>query len=44
LTWSETGGDLTRGERRGLGFGDHGLVDRLDFGWRVSAQLWKRES
>jgi hypothetical protein len=43
LTWSETGGDLSRAERRTLGFGDHRLVERLDFGRRVSAQLWKRE-
>jgi mannosyltransferase len=42
LTWSEAGGDLSRAERRTLGFGDHRLVERLDFGSRVSAQLWKR--
>lgn len=43
LTWSETGGDLTGAERRALGFGEHRLVERTDFGRRVSAQLWKRE-
>ena len=25
-----------------LGFGDHVLVEKQQFGWRVSAQLWKR--
>jgi mannosyltransferase len=42
LTWSETGDDITPQDRRGLGFGDHELVERIDFGWRVSAQLWRR--
>ena len=42
LTWSETGEDLTAAQRRALGFGDHRLVERLDFGRRVTAQLWKR--
>ena len=43
LTWSETGDELLEADRRGLGFGDHRLVERLEFGWRVTAQLWKRE-
>ena len=42
LTWSETGHLLPRDERAPLGFGEHRLVERHDFGWRVSAQLWKR--
>jgi hypothetical protein len=43
LVWSETGHELPRAERRPLGFGDHRLVEKLQFGWRVSAQHWKRE-
>lgn len=43
LTWSETGDDITAAERRALGFGDHRLVERLPFGWRLSAQLWQRQ-
>ena len=42
LRWSEQGGGITRAERRPLGFGDHHLVERHDFGRRVSAQLWRR--
>lgn len=42
ITWSETGDDITSAERRGLGFGDHVQAEKLQFGWRVSAQLWKR--
>jgi mannosyltransferase len=42
LRWSEDGGGIARSERRLLGFGDHHLVERHDFGWRVSAQLWRR--
>ena len=42
LVWSQTGDDITAAERRGLGFGDHERVEKLDFGWRLSAQLWKR--
>jgi len=42
LTWSETGEDITRAERRALGFGDHVRVEKDQFGWRVSAQLWRR--
>jgi mannosyltransferase len=42
LRWSEDGGVIARAERRPLGFGDHHLVERHDFGWRVSAQLWRR--
>ena len=43
LTWSETGDELLEADRTGLGFGEHRLVERLRFGWRVSAELWKRE-
>ena len=42
ITWSETGEDITAAERRGLGFGDHVRAEKLQFGWRVSAQLWRR--
>jgi mannosyltransferase len=42
LNWSETGHDLPPAARRPLGFGDHRLVEELNFGWRVSAQLWRR--
>ncbi len=42
LTWSETGHRLTRAERLPLGFGDHVLVEREDFGKRVSLQHWVR--
>jgi hypothetical protein len=43
LAWSETGDELKRQDRRGLGFGDHRLVERQQFGRRVSAQHWTRE-
>ena len=42
LTWSETGHRLPRAERVPLGFGDHVLVEREDFGERVSLQHWVR--
>ena len=42
LHWSEEGSALPADVRRPLGFGDHVLVERLQFGWRVSAQLWRR--
>jgi mannosyltransferase len=41
LTWSETSDDIDQATRRGLGFGDHRLVERTEFGRRVSAQLWR---
>jgi len=44
ITWSEPGDDITAAERRGLGFGDHVRAEKLQFGWRVSAQLWRRPS
>ena len=44
ITWSETGDDITAAERRALGFGDHLRAEKLRFGWRVSAQLWRRPS
>jgi 4-amino-4-deoxy-L-arabinose transferase-like glycosyltransferase len=43
LNWSESGHELPPTVRRPLGFGDHRLVEQLDFGWRVSAQLWRRQ-
>jgi mannosyltransferase len=42
LTWSETAEDMTAAERAALGFGGHELVERQEFGRRVSAQLWSR--
>jgi hypothetical protein len=42
LVWSEDGHEVPESQRRALGFGDHRLVERLQFGERVSAQLWRR--
>jgi hypothetical protein len=42
LHWSEEGTQLPASVRRPLGFGDHELVETRQFGWRVSAQLWRR--
>ena len=42
LRWSETGDDIAPAERAALGFGEHRRVEKLDFGWRLSAQLWRR--
>jgi mannosyltransferase len=42
LTWSETGHALPPAERASLGFGQHELVERQDFGRRVSLQHWVR--
>ena len=42
LHWSEGDHALAQDVRRPLGFGDHELVEKHQFGWRVSAQLWKR--
>ena len=44
LHWSEEGSALPADVRRRLGFGGHVLVDEIQFGWRVSAQLWRRPS
>jgi len=44
LDWSEDGGTLPAGVRRTLGFGDHVRVERMQFGSKVSAQLWRRPS
>ena len=44
IVWSETGNDITTEERRALGFRDHVRVEKLEFGRRVSAQLWRRPS
>jgi len=42
LRWSEGARDLSVGERRALGFGDHRLRERIPFGRRLSLQLWQR--
>lgn len=42
ITWSETGHGLPRAERAPLGFGEHRLVARQDFGRRASLQHWVR--
>lgn len=42
LTWSETEDELRVSERRALGFGEHRLVERVPFGGRVNAELWRR--
>jgi mannosyltransferase len=42
LRWSERGRPLEASERRRLGFGDHVLVEELDFGSRLDAQHWVR--
>jgi len=44
LVWSETRGELPAAERRELGFGGHRLTERIQFGWRLSAQLWKKRA
>ena len=41
LHWSEDGPELPADLRRPLGFGDHVLVERLQFGRRLSAELWR---
>ena len=44
LVWSETRPrDVEKAERRALGFGDHVRVEKLQFGRRLSAQLWRRQ-
>ena len=43
LVWSETKPrDIRDAERRALAFGDHVRVEKLQFGRRLSAQLWVR--
>ena len=42
LTWSEDHEELTSEQRRDIGLGGHRLIERLQFGSRVTAQLWKR--
>jgi mannosyltransferase len=42
LHWSENGHEIPADVRKPLGFEDHTLVESRQFGWRVSAQLWKR--
>ncbi|HSJ92542.1 MAG TPA: glycosyltransferase family 39 protein, partial [Gaiellaceae bacterium] len=42
LAWSETAEETTAEERRALGFGEHRLVERAEFGRRLSADLWER--
>jgi hypothetical protein len=42
LSWSEKGHGLPSGVRAPLGFGEHELVHREDFGRRVALQHWVR--
>jgi mannosyltransferase len=42
LSWSEDGHELPASVRAPLGFGRHELVESHPFGWRVTAQLWRR--
>ena len=42
LRWSEDGPEMSADVRRPRGFGDHVLVEQLQFGWRLTAQLWRR--
>jgi hypothetical protein len=42
LHWSEDGPAIPAEVRGPLGFGDHELVESRQFGWRLSAQLWRR--
>jgi mannosyltransferase len=44
LHWSEEEIDVQRAERRALGFGEHRRVEKLNFGRRLSVQLWRRPS
>jgi mannosyltransferase len=44
LVWSEAESrDIEDAERQALGFGDHRRVEKLEFGRRLSAQLWRRQ-
>jgi mannosyltransferase len=43
LMWSETGHDLSDSDRQAYGLGRYVLVERQQFGWRLSAQHWVRE-
>jgi mannosyltransferase len=42
ITWSESGEDPSATVRARLGYGDHRLVERHEFGRRVTIQLWRR--
>lgn len=42
LRWTEEGRPLAAEERGSLGFGEHMMVESLDFGSRVDAQRWVR--
>ena len=42
LHWSEDDAEVPADVRRPHGFGEHELVETMDFGWRLSAQLWQR--
>jgi 4-amino-4-deoxy-L-arabinose transferase-like glycosyltransferase len=42
LHWSEDGTEIAPEVRAPIGFGNHELVETRQFGWRVSAQLWRR--
>ena len=42
LLWSEDDHELDVAEREPLGFGEYELVERRQFGWRLTAQRWER--
>ena len=44
LSWSEHGHELSASQRQPLGLADHELVETREFGWRLTAQLWRRPS
>lgn len=44
LSWSEDGHELPPSARVPLGLGAHHLVESHPFGWRVTAQLWRRSA
>ena len=44
ISWSEDGDELPAAVRAPLGFGRHELVVSKGFGWRLTAQLWRRPS
>ena len=42
LSWSEHGHELAASQRQPLGLDGHELVESREFGWRLTAQLWRR--
>ncbi len=42
LAWSQEKQDMTPHERRAIGLAGHRRIETLDFGSRLSAQLWRR--